>query len=269
MSSRSEPGPTEPGPPGPSGGGAPGLPPLRDDGLPTLPTGEPVLHRWFVLAMLVLVPVTIAVTVWAFSMLDRDTLSAAERRPAGGPEVTIARGEAMLSETRNAEPGPGCSQAIRVVGDPGSQSVALSSLEVLCGFVEQGDIPELRDGLVAWIAGGGQLRIATFELSGVESSTRREDGRLIMELNAKFQFLDPAQAAPALVHQLVLLSDPAWPGETVGVTTELAAAQAQDRACRALRFGADGPRGCRDVAELLATEDPIGELLEVGFRDDR
>ncbi|MFO7778424.1 MAG: hypothetical protein R6V28_08740, partial [Nitriliruptoraceae bacterium] len=96
------------------GGRRSGLPPLRDDGLPTLATGEPVLQRWFVITLLVLVPLALAVTVWAFLAIDREPLSAAERRPAGGPEVTIARGGAMLSETRDAEPGPGCSQAIRI-----------------------------------------------------------------------------------------------------------------------------------------------------------
>lgn len=71
---------------------APSLPPLRDDGLPTLPTGEPVLARWFVIAMLLLVPVGIAVGVWAVMSIQREPLPPAERRPPGGPEVTIDRG---------------------------------------------------------------------------------------------------------------------------------------------------------------------------------
>ncbi|TVR25280.1 MAG: hypothetical protein EA387_04390 [Nitriliruptor sp.] len=245
------------------------LPPLQGDGLPTLPTGEPVLQRWFVVVLLVMVPVTLAVTVWAFMAIDREPLSAAERRPAGGPEVTIARGEAMLSETRDAEPGPGCSQAIRVVGDPGSQTAARAALEGVCDLIDTGDFPELREGLVTWIARDGQLRVATFELSGVESSARVEDDRLVVELNAKFQFEDPRRGSPALVHQLVLLTDPGWPGETVSVTTELRAAALQQRACDVLELGAGESRGCRDAAELLAADDPVADLLDVGFRDDR
>jgi hypothetical protein len=243
--------------------------PLRTDGLPTLPTGEPVLQRWFVLLTLVMVPVALVVVVWAFLSVDREELTAAERRPAGGPEVTIARGEAMLAQTLDAEPGPGCAQAIRIVGDEGSRTAAAAALEGVCELIDRGDLPEVREGLVTWIAGGGQLRVATFELAGVESSARLEDERLIIELNARFQFEDPVRGAPAIAHQLVLLTDPAWPGAPVGVTTELAGAEVQRRACEVLELGEPAPRGCRDAAELLDADDPVGDLLRVGFRDDR
>jgi hypothetical protein len=59
-----------PTPDGPVGGSRE-LPPLQGDGLPTLPTGEPVLARWFVLTMLLLAPIAIAVTVWAFLSIPR------------------------------------------------------------------------------------------------------------------------------------------------------------------------------------------------------
>jgi hypothetical protein len=245
----------------------PPLPPLREDGLPTLPTGEPVLHRWFVIGLLLLVPVTLAVTVWAFLAIDREELSAAERRPAGGPEVTIERGDALLAETPDAEPGPGCSQAIRVVGDSGSRAAARRAMAGACELIDTGDFPLAREGLVEWIAAGGQLRIATFELSGVESSTRIEGGRMIVELNAKFQFEDAVRGAPALLHQLHLIADPAWPGETVSAQAELEGARAQLEACERIDLGEAPQRGCRDAAELLASDDPLGDLLAVGFRD--
>ncbi len=246
------------------------LPPMEDDGLPTLPTGEPVLQRWFVIAMIVLVPITLAVTAWAFLSIDRDELTAAERRPAGGPEVTVDRGAAQVAETEEVEPGPDCAQAIRLVGDAGSRAAGRVALERTCALIATGDYPEAREGLAEWVAAGGQLRIATFELSGVESSARVEDGRILVELNAKFQFEDAGQAAPALLHQLVLLSDPAWPGETVGVTTELAAVQHQQDACQQLDVPDDEvPRGCRDVEEILREPDPVQALLDAGYRDDR
>ncbi len=243
------------------------LPPLRDDGLPTLPTGEPVLHRWFVVTLLALIPLALGVTVWAFASIDRTELTAAQRRPAGDGSVTIERGDAMLSRTLDAEPGPACAQAIRIIGDAGSRAAARRALQGACGLIGGGGFDDAREGLVRWIAADGILRIATFELSGVESSARVEDARTVVELNAKFQFEDAVRGTPALLHQLVLLADPSWPGETVTAQAELEAARAQQRACHSLDLGEDPPRGCLDVDELLAADDPVAALLEVGFRD--
>lgn len=247
--------------------GADVLPPMASDGLPTLPTGEPVLQRWFVIALLGLAVVAVAVSVWAFLAIDREPLSAAERRPAGGPEVTIDRGQAQLAETVDAVPGPDCAQAIRLVGDAGSQAAARVALRGACALIATGDFPEARAGLVNWVAGDGQLRIATFELSGVESSTRVEGDRLVMELNAKFQFEDAIRGAPAVIHQLGLLADDRWPGQVVAADTELAAARSQQQACASLDLGDDPPRGCLDVDELLAEPDPLAALVAVGFGD--
>jgi hypothetical protein len=218
--------------------------------------------------MLVLVPITIAVGVWGLLAIDREPLTAAERRPAGGPEITIERGDATLASTLDAEPGPSCAQAIRIVGDPGSRAAAAVAMDRACDLLESGDFPRARDGLVEWIESDGRLRIATFEMSGVDSSSRVEDGRIVMELNAKFQFDDAVVGTPAVIHQLELIADPAWPGDTVGASTELAAAASQRRACERLEFPEEPPRGCLDVEELLADADPIGALLDAGFRDD-
>lgn len=242
---------------------------MEDDGLPTLPTGEPVLQRWFVLAMIVLSVVVIAVTLWGLASIDREQLSAAERRPAGGPAVTIERGEAVFAETQDASPGPDCAQAIRLIGDDGSQAAARVAMAGACELIATGDFPRAREGLVEWIAADGLMRIATFELSGVEASTRVVDDRMILELNAKFQFEDAVTGAPAVIHQLELIADPAWPGQPVGATTELEAARSQHEVCQRLDFPDEPPRGCLDVEELLADPDPIGALREVGFRDDR
>ena len=245
----------------------PGLPPLREDGLPTLPTGEPVLHRWFVLGMLVLVPLAVAVTLWALLAVDRPELGPAERRPPGDGEVTIERGAAELAETQEVERGPGCGQAVRIIGDDGSRAAARRTLQAACELIGTGEFPRAREGLVEWIAADGILRVATFELSGVDSSTRLEDGRMVVELNAKFQFTDAARAAPALIHQLTLIAEPEWPGRTITAEAELLAARAQSRACQLMTFPEEPPRGCLDVRELLAAQDPQRLLLEAGYRD--
>lgn len=243
----------------------PPLPPLQDDGLPTLPTGEPVLHRWFVIAMLVLAPLAVATTIWAMVGVDRTDLTAAQRRPPGDGAVTIERGDATLSETQEVEPGPDCAQAIRLVGDSGSRAAARRAMVVTCELIATGDFSDARSGLIDWIASDGRLRIATFELSGVESSARVEDRRIVIELNAAFQFDDALRAAPELVHQLNLVASAEWPGGPVTAETALDAARAQVAACRRLELGDQPPRGCTDADELLAADDPLKDLVEAGY----
>ena len=243
------------------------LPPLKDDGLPTLPTGEPVLARWFVLAMLVLVPVAIGVSIWAFlSIPTGEAVPPAERRPVGDGQVTIDRGDAQLGESTETEPGPGCGEGIEMIGDSGTRAASSRALEGLCGLLGLGDYPDARVGLREWLAADGQLRFATFETAAVESSARWEGDRIIVELNARFLFEDASRAAPTLLHQLVLISDAEWPGEPVAAETELAAAQAHVDACDRLDLGAQPPAGCQDVQDLLEEPDPLRALEEAGFR---
>lgn len=249
----------------PATGESSGLPPLRSDGLPTLPTGEPVLARWFVLAMLVLVPVGIAVGVWAVLSIQRDPIPPAERRPPGDAEVTIDRGLADLGETRETEAGPACGQGIELVGDSGGRATVRRALGEACEQLRSGEFPDARDGLRAWTVSGGRMRVGAFERSGVDASARVEDGRIVLELNAKFQFEDATRAAPAVLHQLTLIGDPDWPGEPISAERELLAVEAHARACGRMRFDPQPPRGCLDVEELLAEPDPLRAILDAGF----
>jgi len=243
------------------------LPPLQGDGLPSLPTGEPVLARWFVLAMLILAPIAIGVTVWAFlSIPVGDPVPPAERRPPGGELATIDRGEAELGESTETEPGPGCAAGVEMIGDDGTRAASRRALDAMCNLLGAGDYPEARRGLAEWIATDGQLRFATFEVAAVESSARLEDETLVVELNARYLFEDASRAAPTLLHQLILIADPAWPGETVAAETELAAATAHADACERLDLGEQPPAGCQDVRDLLDEDDPLRALEEAGFR---
>lgn len=245
----------------------PPLPPLRDSGRPTLPTGEPVLHRWFVIAMLVLVPVALGVSVWAATFVfDRDVIEPADRRPPGDATVTIDRGDAELGTITDSAPGPSCAASVRVVGDPAAQQQASRALGAMCSLLRRGGFDAAGSGLQEWAANQGRLRFAVFERSGVESSLRRdEDGRLTLELNASFQFEDATRAAPAIVHQLTLLADRGFPGAPVTAERALIGAEAQALACDRLVFSGDAPRGCRDVAELLDDPDPLGALVAAGY----
>jgi hypothetical protein len=133
----------------------PPLPPLRDDGLPTLPTGEPVLHRWFVISMLILVPIAIGVSIWAATFLvGREQLPPADRRPAGDEVTTVDRGDAVLGTIEDSEPGPSCASAGRVVGDSGARAAGARALGATCSLLRSGAFPDAEAGCASGRPGG-------------------------------------------------------------------------------------------------------------------
>lgn len=237
------------------------------DGLPSLPSGEPVLARWFVISMLVLGVAGVVVAIWAFSSIRGIELGVAERRPPGTAEVTHDRGSAVLAEDPTSATGPGCAEPIALIGDEGARAAAARALSAACQLLASGDFPAAAAGLEAWIAGDGVLRFAVFERNGVDSSARVEDGRIVIELNAKFQFQRPnaSLAAPFILHELVHVGQDDWPGAPVSDAAELRAMQTQLRACGRLS-GEPIPRGCHDAAELLDMADPLTGLNEAGYR---
>lgn len=226
------------------------------------------MHRWFVLAMLVFIPVTLAVFVTALLLIGRDSVDPAERRPAGDASVTVERGDAQLAQTLGVDVGPDCMQAIRLIGDDGSRAAARAAATATCRLLADPLFATARQGLAIWSRSNGQLRYATFEFSGVESSARVEDGRIVVELNAKFQFVAGIHAVPAILHQLTLITDVAWPGETISASTAKAGALIEQAACTRLALDAP-PRGCNDVFELLREPDVLAALVAAGYRDDR
>jgi hypothetical protein len=235
------------------------------DGLPSLPTGEPVLARWFAIAMIAVVLLGLAVVAWAFLSIRGIEIAVAERRPPGTAEVTHDRGDAALNQTLDVEPGPGCAAGIEMIGDEGARSTARRALSAMCQQLQLGEYPEVEAGLGEWLANDGLLRIAVFEVNGLDSSARVEDGRYVIELNAKFQFDRAALAAPFVMHELVHLGDPGWPGAPLSAEAELRAMEVQLQVCDAL-VGDPKPRGCQDARDLLADEAAVQELLDAGFR---
>jgi hypothetical protein len=249
--------------------GRPPLPPLRSDGLPTLDTGEPVLARWFVITMLLLVPIAIGVSVFAWRATDREPPPAIERRVVGTATMTHDRGDALFPETEASEPGPSCAEEVTLTGDRSAVSAARRALSATCQLIAAGDLPLARAGLEAWLAAEPMMRVGTFEASGVDASARVEDGRIVLELNARYLFEDATRAAPVVVQQLGLIGRSDWPGEVVSARAEAEALAEQLRACGRLSLPDGVPRPCRDAAELLAMDDLLDELVRVGFRDDR
>lgn len=240
---------------------------MTSQGLPTLPTGEPVLHRWFILAMLALAPVAIGVTLWALASIPDGFIPPGERWPPGSATVTVDRGDAELPATRDVEPGPSCAEQVVLIGDSGARAAARRALGAACQLLASGQFSMAEAGLERWSQHDGALRLAVFELSGVEGSSRIDDDRMVMEINAKFAFEDATRAAPVIIHQLVLIAGEVWPGASIPASAQLAAARAQAAACDRLSFAGAPPRGCTDVDELLALDDPYGALVEAGHRD--
>lgn len=238
------------------------------DGLPSMPDGEPLLQRWFVIPMLVLVVAGIGVTIWMFSaLLVKDAITVAERRPPGTAEITHDRGQAVLNDTLETEPGPGCASAIELFGDRGGRDTVRAAMSATCQLLQSGDFPLAEEGLRRFAEAGGQLRVAVFELTGVESSARVERQQLVIELNPRFQFERGFRAAPMLIHELTHIGA-SWPGEAVSAEAELEAMRAQHLACERLSLGDEPPRGCLDAALLVDDPDAIQQLLDAGYRPD-
>ncbi len=234
------------------------------DGLPALPSGEPVLARWFVLALLVLVPIGLAVIAWAFLSARPPSIDAAARRPPGSATVTHERGDAALNEVRIAEPGPNCARETTMIGDDSARATLRRALGATCQLLVAPEYTTARDGLARWTGNHGIIRLAVFELTGVDGSSRLENARLVVELNAKFQFEPGARAAPVIVHELVHFAQH-MPGRRVTADGELAAMRTQELACERLVFEDEPPRACRDAKELLASPHPLTRLEAAGY----
>ena len=180
--------------------------------------------------------------------------------------MTHVRGDAVLAESTASEAGPSCTSEITVVGDSGGRATGVRALGALCQLLRNDDYPLAEAGLEKWIASDGRLRVAVFERSGLDSSARVEDGRIVIEINPKFQFEDAVRAAPPILHELVHLGQD-WPGEQVTATQEIAAVEAQARACDTLVFVQQEPRGCLDVTQLLELDAPRQALVDAGYPD--
>lgn len=242
------------------------------DGLPAMPDGEPLLARWFVLAMLLLSVAAVGMTVFALTQRSAppaEAFPAAERRNPGTAEVTHDRGQVVLAEDDTVSTPVTCAPDVRLVGDEGGRATLRRAFGVLCQQLAEdtdGSLAQVAAGLAELDAAAGITRVAQAAATGIDSSARIEQGIPVIELAPKFQFENARVAAPFLAHELFHLGSEDWPGAPVDAAAELAAMRVQDEVCRALREPAsERPRGCRDAAELLAADDPPQELRDAGF----
>lgn len=240
------------------------------DGLPSLPSGEPVLARWFVLAMIALTVAALVATVVAFLSFGRDRISPAERRPLGTTEVTHDRGGAVLNDPALSQTlelvDSACPDGIRLYGDASGRATGSVALNATCQLLDRGGWTEAETGLSFFASEGGIVRVGVFERTGVDSSLLFEGGVPVLELNAKFQRETAVEAVPSVVHELTHLGTTGFPTTPVDLDEELVSTRAQLRACDAIPWSDEEPRSCLDARELL-DGDAEGLLRDAGYRD--
>lgn len=244
------------------------------DGLPATPSGEPLLARWFAVAMVVLAVLGVGISIWAALSIRTTDLEPAARRPPGTTTETHLRGQAALGEDRSEEIGVACAPDVRLVGDRGARDAARRALSTACQLLDRdeqgGGLAPAAAGLALLDDVGGAVGFALFEATGLDSSTRiAGDGVPFVELNPKFQFQDGSLAAPFLLHELAHLGAMDWPEQAVDAADELRALEVQARACDLLVLPDDPPRGCLDARAVLDDPDPRTALERAGYEDDR
>ncbi|MFT5564032.1 MAG: hypothetical protein ACI970_000755 [Myxococcota bacterium] len=243
------------------------------DGLASLPDGEPLLTRWFVLVMIALSIAAVALSVMVFVTRTGSpsaVFPAAERRPPGTATVTHDRGAVVLSETQEEETGTACAPQVRLVGDEGGRATIRRALVALCDELNavgtaDTDLNIVRRGITTLNRERGIIRIALAVATGVDSSTRIVDGVIVIELAPKFQFENSVTATPVLAHELAHVGGDRWPMDAVDVADELEALFVQDVLCRRINFGDEPPRGCSDASEVLGSVDVARALREAGY----
>ena len=222
--------------------------------------GEPLLPRWFAVLAVVIVPVGLAVGVYAFMSAGRGEVPVAERRPAGSGALTTDVG-AIAAGGAAPEPFTGTcpvAEGVRIAGAARDLDTLRAGLSGLCEAALPGDVvaPLRRLG-----SEGGVVRFAVFSRTAVDATATGagRDGPVVY-LNAKYSRTDASWLAPLVVYEAVMLA-----GEKADADTVLRARRAELTVCRTLGLE-DAAPGCRDAAELLALPDAAAALRAAGYR---
>ncbi|MGH8910745.1 MAG: hypothetical protein ACRD0K_30680 [Egibacteraceae bacterium] len=252
--------------------GVGGSPPINPDGVRTRPgrdpwrkapvseLGDQVLPRWFVLAVLAMIPIAIGALIAVFVVTGRDPVPVAARRPSPAGSLTTAVGDFRAGDS-DPVPAQGLCPTlagVRVAGERADRDALTAGLQALCGIrLDVG----LAGRLNAFARAGGVVRFAQFEATGVDSTAdlRAMPPRILV--NARFSRTDPAWIAPLVAHDVTLLRlDPAL------ASSALAARQVEAAVCERIFIDRRAPNGCGDAQELLSLDDPLAALREAGFR---
>lgn len=221
---------------------------------------EQLLPRWFVVLAVVSVPVAIAVFVAAFVMMgSADEMPVAERRPPPAAGLTHDVGEFAVGDTEPVAWDAGeCPllAGVRIAGHSADLAALAAGLEALCtADLDRASAERVR----AFAGGGGVVRFAVFEATGVDSAADLDGQRILV--NGKFAQSTPAWIAPLVVHDVTLLD--LGPEQAAAA---LAARQAEAAVCEQLFGDGLASRACDDAAALVAADDPLADLQAAGYR---
>jgi hypothetical protein len=226
------------------------------------PVGElhdPLLPRWFVLLAIAAVLAAIATLVAAFVVFGPEEVPVEARRPPPSGTLTHDVGEFVLGETDAVPYEAACPQleGVRIAGFEADRALLRQALAALCNTPLDDDAVA---ALAAFSAGGGVVRFAAFEATGVDSAADLDGARILV--NAKFvSMARPRWIAPVVAHDAVVLA-----GDPEAAETALRARQVEADVCRRLLGTEDASRGCEDAEALLALPDPLAALRSAGYR---
>ena len=227
------------------------------------PVGElqdQLLPRWFVILILVLIPVAIAAVVAAFVVFRPAEVPVAERRPPPAGDLTSDVGQFVVGEATPEPYADVCPtlRGVQIAGTEDDRQALRLGLAGLCNVSLPGDVS---DRLARFAQAGGVVRFSAFEQTGVDSTAQVDPPRIL--INARLQLTDPLWIAPLVAHDATLLGADAEPGT---VAAALEARQAEVLVCERLLSGRRSSRGCADARELLDLPDPAAALRAAGFR---
>ena len=227
---------------------------------PASELGDQVLPRWFVLTGIAAVIAAVVVAAAALILPSRTTVPVEARRPPPSDDYTTAVGAVEVGASDPVAYDAPCAvlDGVRIAGSDADRAHLRRGLAALCNTALPDDA---RDAVAAFARAGGTVRFATFEATGVDSTTTREPDQPTMLINTRFQRTQPSWIAPLIVHDAVLRD-----GDPQTARAALSARRAEVVVCeRLVGAGADN-RACADAQAVTSLDDPLAALRRAGFR---
>ena len=220
---------------------------------------EQLLPRWFVILILVMIPLAIAAVIGAFVVFRPADVPLAERRPPPAAGLTSDVGDFVVGDMQPEPYDAACPtlRGVQIAGTEADQQALRLGLAGLCNVSLP---PEVNDRLAQFAQAGGVVRFSAFEQTGVDSTAQLDADPPRILVNARLQLTDPLWIAPLVAHDVTFLDeDPAT------AAAALEARRVEALVCERLLGGRRPSRGCTDARQLLDLPDPLAALQAAGF----